>query len=263
MTEADDNGFRKTISNNDMNTTATNNEQHDNTRSPWRDFAPDCTEYRGPGIPYAKANNPAPGQWDGRILSPGRVAGYKPFVAVDGEGIRCSVYTAFCPFNCDKCFSPLVQKRNVGFPYDDEFENRVIKDLGHSYVQGLTLLGGEPMLNTPMFIKLCKRVRSEYGDTKDIWCWTGYTWEELHRAGETPDKLELLSYVDILVDGRFMIDFKDPMLQFRGSSNQRVIDVKKSNEAGKVIIWAGSHDQDKAYKEFTATERALSEGIES
>lgn len=262
MTEADDNGFRKTTSNNDMNTTA-NNEQHDNTRSQWRDFAPDCTEYRGPGIPYAKANNPAPGQWDGRVLSPGRVAGYKPFVAVDGEGIRCSVYTAFCPFNCDKCFSPLVQKRNVGFPYDDEFENRVIKDLGHSYVQGLTLLGGEPMLNTPMFIKLCKRVRSEYGDTKDIWCWTGYTWEELHRDGETPDKLELLSYVDILVDGRFMIDFKDPMLQFRGSSNQRVIDVKKSNEAGKVIIWAGSHDQDKAYKEFTATERALSEGIES
>lgn len=236
---------------------------NEDKRSQRRDFDSECNVDRGPHIPYAYANNPAPGQWDGRVISPSHVAGYKPFVAVDGEGIRCSVFTAFCPFNCDGCFSPLIQKKNVGFEYSQEFEDKVIADLSHSYVQGLTILGGEPMVNTPMLIRLCKRVRNEFNDSKDIWCWTGYTWEELHREGETPDKLELLSYVDILVDGRFMHDLKNPMLQFRGSSNQRIIDVKKSDAAGKVVIWDKLHDEFIDYKEFNEKERSQSEGIES
>lgn len=256
MTELLNNTNNDFIRTNDSNA-------NNNVHSPWHDFDHDCKINRGPMIPFAYANNPAPGQWDGRILSPSRVAGYRPFTVVDGEGVRCSVYTAFCPFNCKDCFSPLIQKKDVGFEYTQDFEDTVIKDLSHSYVQGLTLLGGEPMLNTPMLIKLCKRVRDEFGNDKDIWSWTGYTWEELHREGETPDKLELLSYVDILVDGRFMYNLKNPMLQFRGSSNQRIIDVKKTNEEGRIHIWDKIQDQTENYVEYNEKDRMKGEGVES
>ena len=107
-------------------------------------------------------------------------------------------------------------------------------DLAQPYVQGLTLLGGEPFLNTGILLPLVKRVRRELPD-KDIWSWTGYTWEELQL--ETPDKLELLSLLDILVDGRFDITKKNLLLQFRGSSNQRIIDVQKSLAQEQVVIW--------------------------
>lgn len=107
-------------------------------------------------------------------------------------------------------------------------------DLSQPYVQGLTLLGGEPFLNTGILLPLVKRVRDELPD-KDIWSWTGYTWEELML--ETPDKLELLSLVDILVDGRFDRTKRDLTLQFRGSSNQRIIDVSKSLASKQVVLW--------------------------
>ena len=86
-------------------------------------------------------------------------------------------------------------------------------------------------------MKLVRRIRKEYGDIKDIWSWSGYTWDELLLDSE--DKLELLHSIDILVDGRFREDLKDLSLQFRGSSNQRIIDVKKSFEKGEVVIWEG------------------------
>ncbi len=114
-------------------------------------------------------------------------------------------------------------------------EDQIISDLSQSYVQGLTLLGGEPFLNTEVCLSLCHRVRQEFGHEKDIWSWTGYTWEEMMQ--ESVDKLELLSLLDILVDGRFMLDKKDLSLQFRGSSNQRIIDVPKSLASGNVTIW--------------------------
>ncbi len=106
---------------------------------------------------------------------------------------------------------------------------------GQSYVQGLTLLGGEPFLNTQVCLRLVRRVRQEFGHDKDIWSWTGYTWDELMQ--ESYDKLELLSELDILVDGRFLEAKKDLTLQFRGSSNQRIIDVPKSLAANQVVIW--------------------------
>ena len=112
-------------------------------------------------------------------------------------------------------------------------------DLAQPYVQGLTLLGGEPFLNTGILLPLVKRIRKELPE-KDIWSWTGYTWEELML--ETPDKLELLNLVDILVDGRFDITKKNLMLQFRGSSNQRIIDVKKSLAQDRVVIWDKLND---------------------
>jgi anaerobic ribonucleoside-triphosphate reductase activating protein len=126
-------------------------------------------------------------------------------------------------------------------------------------VQGATFLGGEPFLNTPVLIKLAQRIRKEYGDTKDIWSWSGYTWEELMREGETEDKKELLSYVDILVDGRFIEADKDSLLQFRGSSNQRIIDVRKSLESGKIVIWDRLNDGQRAYTEISLKTRSHNE----
>ena len=245
MTDESDDGFIRTI------------QRMDERSHAWRDFNAG-NDRRGPGIPYAYANNPAPGQFDGRRVSQGRVCGYKPFVVVDGEGVRCSVYFSGCLFHCRNCFSPLTWRFDAGFEYTDEFEDQVIADLSQPYVQGLTLLGGEPMANTPTAIRLCERFRKEFGHDKDIWCWTGFTWEELHRDGETPDKLELLSYVDVLVDGRFMDTLKNPFLQFRGSSNQRLIDVPASTD-DNIHVWDRVAD-DKPFHEFSTTDRASADG---
>lgn len=217
---------------------------------------------RGPHIPYAGSNNPRAGQWDGRVMSRHMVADYKRFGVVDGIGVRNSLYVSGCPFRCEGCFQPSIFDFHTGFEYTQELEDRIINDLDYSYVDGITFLGGEPMLNTPILIPLARRIRETYGDDKTIWCWTGYTWEELHRDGETPDKLELLSMVDVLVDGRFMQPLKDPMLQFRGSANQRIIDVHAST-ADNVHIWDSLHDEHLDYGEIGVDERNKHEGAES
>lgn len=180
--------------------------------------------------------NPAPKEWLSETLSQDYIADYKPFNFVDGEGVRCSLYVSGCMFACPGCYNRVAQNFRYGRPYTTELEDQIITDLGQSYVQGLTLLGGEPFLNTKTCLSLVDRIRATYGQTKDVWSWTGYTWEELMQ--ESDDKLELLSKIDILVDGRFMKDQMDLTLQFRGSANQRIIDVKKSLAAKKPVIWA-------------------------
>nr|WP_040533857.1 anaerobic ribonucleoside-triphosphate reductase activating protein [Ligilactobacillus saerimneri] len=179
--------------------------------------------------------NPQPQEWLASDLSQQMIADYKPFNFVDGEGVRCSLYVSGCKFACPGCYNRVAQNFHYGHPYTQKLEDQIIRDLGESYVQGLTLLGGEPFLNTQVCLRLVKRIRQEYGHSKDIWSWTGYKWDEL--MVESADKLELLSYLDILVDGRFEEDLKDLTLQFRGSSNQRIIDVPQSLAAGKVVIW--------------------------
>lgn len=179
--------------------------------------------------------NPQPKEWLASNLSQMKIADYKPFNFVDGEGIRCSLYVSGCMFACPDCYNKAAQNFNYGTPYTQELEDRIIKDLGESYCQGLTLLGGEPFLNTQVCLRLVKRIRKEYGHEKDIWSWSGYTWDELMKESE--DKLELLYNLDILVDGRFEQDLMDLTLQFRGSSNQRIIDVQKSFKEGQVVIW--------------------------
>ena len=182
-----------------------------------------------------KPNNPKPNEWLASDLSQQYVADYKPFNFVDGEGIRCSLYVSGCPFHCPGCYNVAAQNFRYGQPYTQELEDQIIEDLGQSYVQGLTFLGGEPFLNTQVCIRLAKRVRAEFGHQKDIWSWSGYTWEELQK--DSADKKELLSLIDILVDGRFLLDQKDLTLQFRGRANQRIIDVPKTLASGKVQIW--------------------------
>ena len=170
--------------------------------------------------------NPKPGEWISEDYSKHKIADYKPFNFVDGEGVRCSLYVSGCLFDCPGCYNLAAQNFNYGRPYTQELEDQIINDISQPYVQGLTLLGGEPFLNTWVCNRIIDRVRKEFGHDKDIWSWSGYTWEELLQ--ETPDKLKMLHNIDILVDGRFMDSLKDLTLQFRGSSNQRIIDVQKS-----------------------------------
>ena len=191
-------------------------------------------------------NTPKPQEWKSEELSQGRIIDYKAFNFVDGEGVRNSLYVSGCMFHCKGCYNAATWSFKAGIPYTKELEEQIMLDLAQPYVQGLTLLGGEPFLNTGILIPLVKRIHKELPE-KDIWSWTGYTWEELML--ETPDKLELLHLVDILVDGRFDITKKNLMLQFRGSSNQRIIDVKKSLDQGAVIIWDKLNDGQTNYEQ--------------
>ena len=191
-------------------------------------------------------NTPKPQEWKSEELSLGRIIDYKAFNFVDGEGVRNSLYVSGCMFHCKGCYNAATWSFKAGIPYTKELEEQIMRDLAQPYVQGLTLLGGEPFLNTGILIPLVKRIHKELPE-KDIWSWTGYTWEELML--ETPDKIELLHLVDILVDGRFDITKKNLMLQFRGSSNQRIIDVKKSLDQGKVVIWDKLNDGQNNYEQ--------------
>lgn len=192
--------------------------------------------------------NPAPKEWEAEKLSRQKIASYKTFNFVDGEGVRNSLYVSGCLFACEGCFNKAAQNFNYGTPFTDELLEQIIDDLHHDYVQGLTLLGGEPFLNTQVCLKVVDKVREVYGDKKDIWSFTGYTFEEL--LLDTPDKLELLSKIDILVDGRFELTKKDLNLQFRGSSNQRILDVKKSLKNKHAVLWSKIKDGKETFEQI-------------
>lgn len=192
--------------------------------------------------------DPKPGEWLSDRLSQGYVADYKPFMFVDGEGVRCSLYVSGCLFACEGCFNRSTWGFRYGTPYTPELEDRIIEDLRQPYVQGLTLLGGEPFLNTGVCLALTRRIHAEFGTTKDIWSWSGYTYEEI--LVDSDDKLELLHEIDILVDGRFELAKKDSGLQFRGSSNQRIIDVRRSLATGSTELWAQRLDATRQYEQL-------------
>ncbi|EMF48714.1 anaerobic ribonucleoside-triphosphate reductase activating protein [Streptococcus parauberis] len=193
-------------------------------------------------------NTPKAKEWKSEELSQGRVIDYKAFNFVDGEGVRNSLYVSGCMFHCKGCYNAATWSFRAGIPYTNVLEEQIMTDLAQPYVQGLTLLGGEPFLNTSFLLPLIKRIKRELPE-KDIWSWTGYTWEEMMQ--ETEDKLEMLSLIDILVDGRFDISKKNLMLQFRGSSNQRIIDVKKSLVQGQVHIWDKLNDGDASFEQVS------------
>lgn len=176
-------------------------------------------------------------------MSKSLIADYKPFTMVDGEGFRCSIYVSGCIFNCKGCYNKSIQDFGIGAPYTQELEDRIIEDLSKPYVQGLTLLGGDPFLNTDVCLQLVKRVRETFGNTKDIWSWTGYTYEELQESIEcdtlnSRKQAELLKEVDVLIDGRYVEELGDlsGKLFFRGSRNQRIIDVKETVKSGNIVI---------------------------
>ena len=142
----------------------------------------------------------------------------------NGEGIRCTLFVSGCELACKGCQNPSSWKLTAGYPYTKEFEDQIIEDLKSPYIEGLSLSGGHPLHPKvfPEVLALCKRVKKEVG--KNIWLWTGLTLEEL-QADEI--RCEILEWVDVLVDGSFVQELKDSSLQWKGSRNQRVIDIKE------------------------------------
>lgn len=130
------------------------------------------------------------------------------------------------------CFNSTAQAFDYGKPYTKEVEDKFIEDLKHPQVKNACILGGEPFQqDLNILLKLFKRIKQEVN--KPIWCWTGYRYEELFNVKGTR---EILDYIDILIDGRFKMDLRDLSLKYRGSSNQRVIDVQESLKQKKVIL---------------------------
>lgn len=188
---------------------------------------------------------PATGEWQGSVLSSSYIADYKPFNFVDGEGVRCSLYVSGCPFKCPGCYNEAAQSFRYGKKYDEELEERIFADVAQPYVAGLSFVGGEPFLATPVLLRIARRLREEFGDEKTIWIWSGYTYEQL--LDEGADKNELLDLCDVLVDGPFIKRLYRHDLAFRGSSNQRIIDLRASAQEGSAVLWeSGRRDTEEA-----------------
>ena len=156
----------------------------------------------------------------------------------NGEGVRVSLFVSGCTHRCKGCFNEEAQAFDYGGPFTREVEDEILEALAPSHIAGLTLLGGEPMEpeNQRALVPFLRRFRERFGETKTLWIYTGCIWEKL--AGkdgpyrwriEATD--EILAMTDVLVDGPFVEELKDISLKFRGSSNQRIIDIKK----GKVL----------------------------
>ena len=159
----------------------------------------------------------------------------------NGEGVRVSLFVSGCTHHCLGCFNQDTWDFGYGKEYTDETEREILDALSPEYINGLSLLGGEPFepQNQQVLVQLLRKVREQYPE-KNIWCYTGYLYDkellsESRARCEHTD--EMLSMIDVLVDGRFVEALKDIRLVFRGSSNQRIIDVKKSMESGEIILW--------------------------
>ena len=170
----------------------------------------------------------------------------KPADIANGPGVRVVLFVSGCRNHCHHCFQPQTWDFQYGQPFTETTIDTILTQLSPHYIRGITLLGGEPMEpeNQPALLDLLTRIRSVYGATKDVWCYTGYTLETdllqggRHLSGITD---QLLSLIDVLVDGRFVQELHDFRLRFRGSSNQRLIDLPQTLSAGSVVLWDDAH----------------------
>ena len=158
----------------------------------------------------------------------------------NGIGVRITLFVSGCTNHCKNCFQPQTWVFSFGEPFTEQTEEKLISMLKPDYISGLTLLGGEPMepQNQRALVPFLKKVRKTYPQ-KNIWCFTGFTYETLKTDGSHPRcevTDEMLSLIDVLVDGKYVDELKDLTLQFRGSSNQRLIDMNKTRENGEVTL---------------------------
>ena len=159
----------------------------------------------------------------------------------NGIGVRVSLFVSGCRNRCPGCFQPETWEFDYGQPFTEQTANRLIALLRPDYIDGLTLLGGEPFEpeNQPELLALVRRVRQNYPQ-KTVWAFTGYTLETLLSGAGHPcceATLPLLHQIDVLVDGRFEQAQKNLRLRFRGSENQRLIDLPASLASGRVVLW--------------------------
>ena len=160
----------------------------------------------------------------------------KNFDIANGLGVRVSLFVSGCTHHCKNCFNSIAWDFNYGKPFTKEVEDSIIAKLKNPNIAGLTLLGGEPMepANQKGLIEFLRRVKKEVPNI-DIWCYTGYTLEKDLLTGKAHIDItnEILSYIDVLVDGKFVEELKSLMLKFRGSSNQRLINLPETLKTGE------------------------------
>lgn len=166
-------------------------------------------------------------------------ADIKKIDVANGEGVRVSVFVSGCNHHCKGCFNQCAWDFNYGKKFTEKEEQQIIDYMNHDYISGLSLLGGEPLepKNQEGLLPLVKKVKEKFPN-KDIWCYTGFDFEKdvvEKMAKNNKTTRELLKYIDIIVDGKFEEDKKDLKLQFRGSSNQKIVDVKKSLQTGQIV----------------------------
>ncbi len=161
----------------------------------------------------------------------------------NGTGVRVSLFVSGCTHHCPECFNSEAWDFDYGKPFTEKEKGEILSYLEPTYVAGLSLLGGEPMepQNQEGLLPLLREVHERYPE-KNVWCFTGYLFDRDIRdrmCRESEVTRELLSYIDIMVDGEFIVARKNLKVNFRGSDNQRIIDVKKSLESGEVVHWEG------------------------
>ncbi len=150
---------------------------------------------------------------------------------LNGDGLRVVLWVSGCSHHCPGCQNPITLDRSDGLIFDGNALNEIDDQLGKKYISGITLSGGDPLFegNRRDILVLCKYIR-ELFPNKNIWLYTGYTYEEV-------SDLEIMDYIDILVDGPYVEKLRDTSLKWRGSSNQRVIDIKETHKIGRVVLW--------------------------
>ena len=158
----------------------------------------------------------------------------------NGIGVRVTLFVSGCTNHCPDCFQPQTWDFDYGKPFTDETKAEIFAELDKPFINGLTVLGGEPFEpeNQRVLVPFVRRVRETYPQ-KTVWAFSGFTLEELRTEGSHPRceaTDELLSMLDVLVDGRFVEALKDISLRFRGSSNQRLIDMKKTLASGEIVL---------------------------
>lgn len=158
----------------------------------------------------------------------------RKYDVANGPGIRSTIFVSGCTHNCKGCFNKEYQNFKYGKVWTDDETNEIISYLKDDNIAGLTLLGGEPMEHAKDLSQVIRQIKNEID--KDIWIYSGYSYEEIL---EDEEKYDLLRLCDVLVDGLFVEDLKDLTLRFRGSSNQRIIEIEKSLEEKKIVeyIW--------------------------
>lgn len=173
------------------------------------------------------------------------IAQIKNLDIANGPGCRVSVFVSGCTRRCEGCFNSVAWDFDYGEPFDDGTIIRIINLMLNPRISGLSVLGGEPFepRNQKEVLRLMRSIKQSVPD-KDIWCFTGYTFEQILCSGiTTPYADEMIKLIDVLVDGPFILEQKNLALKFRGSANQRIIDVPNSLQQGKVVLWEDKYDK--------------------
>ena len=169
----------------------------------------------------------------------------------NGPGVRVVLFVSGCRHHCPGCFQPQTWDFSYGQPFTQDTEDELLRLLQPDYIAGLTLLGGEPMEpeNQPALLDLVRQVKQAYPE-KNIWCFSGYLYDDLAagKIGDGAVTRALLGLVDVLVDGEFILARKKLQLRFRGSENQRLIDLRKTEQAGQVVLWTDEKEGEKTCK---------------